>query len=127
MLPNIVLIVADTLRADRLGSYGYTKNTTPHLDRLAQRGVRFSEAFSQANSTQPSFTTILSGLDPLNHGIVGHESAHGPVRPYTSLAERLAGIGYRTAAVDTLGRWLRRGFDRYVTYTYSHAVLPPGA
>jgi arylsulfatase A-like enzyme len=126
MRPNILLIVADTLRADRLSSYGYHKRTTPNLDTLARRGVRFAQAFSQANATEPSFTTLLSGMDPLSHGVVGHFGARGPTVDFTPLPGLLRNAGYRTAAVDNLGRWIRNGFDRYTTFFYEDSVPPPG-
>ena len=126
MLPNVVLIVADTLRAgsSQLVRLSEADHATPRSARAARRPL--SPAFSQANATHPSFTTIFSGLDPLSHGVVGQLAPSGPTRPHATMAERLASIGYRTAAVDTLGRWFRTGFERYETYTYSHAVLPPG-
>ena len=52
--PNIVLIVVDTLRADRLSSYGYSKPTTPRIDAFAARGVRFANAYSTSSWTLPA-------------------------------------------------------------------------
>ncbi|MBW1686087.1 MAG: sulfatase [Deltaproteobacteria bacterium] len=65
----MVLVTLDTLRADRLGCYGYERPTSPNLDALAKRGVRFSDAVAQAISTPPSHASILTGLNPPAHGL----------------------------------------------------------
>ena len=51
---NVVLIVVDTLRSDRIGANGYPRGTTPHLDALARRGTSFSRAYATASWTLPS-------------------------------------------------------------------------
>jgi arylsulfatase A-like enzyme len=58
---DVVIITVDALRADHVGAYGYRRNTTPNIDALAQRGVRFERAYSQAPNTSFSSTTILTG------------------------------------------------------------------
>jgi HEAT repeat protein len=58
---DVIIITIDALRADHVGAYGYARNTTPHLDALAKRGVRFERAYSQAPNTSFSSTTILTG------------------------------------------------------------------
>ena len=65
--PNIIVIVADTLRADHLGSYGYSQALTPNLDQLAAHSIRYSHAFAQAAWTKPSMATLLTGLYPSSH------------------------------------------------------------
>jgi arylsulfatase A-like enzyme len=65
--PNIIVIVADALRADHLGSYGYSHATTPNLDELAAHSVRYSHAFAQSAWTKPSMATLLTGLYPSSH------------------------------------------------------------
>jgi arylsulfatase A-like enzyme len=92
--PPVVLIAIDTLRADRLATYGATDVRTPHIDRLAADGVRFDSAFAQASWTRPSFGTILTGLYPSSHGAV-HKADSLPGRVDT-IAEMLAFGGYRT-------------------------------
>src|SRR5438309_8191506 len=57
--PNVLLVTIDTVRADHVGAYGYTKGATPTLDRLAREGVRFADATSQAPLTGPSHAAIL--------------------------------------------------------------------
>ena len=67
--PNLLLITIDTLRADRLGSYGHAGAATPNLDGLAARGVRFATAVAHAPLTAPSHASILASLNPLRHGV----------------------------------------------------------
>ena len=94
--PNIVLIVVDTLRADHLGCYGYPRSTSPHLDTLAGMGTVFDRAYSHSPWTVPSVASILTGLEPRDHGI----SKWGdPLELHlVTLAEQLQAHGYRTGA-----------------------------
>ena len=64
---KILLISIDTLRADHLGCYGYSKDTSPNLDRLAREGVCYPYAFSPCPYTVPSHTSLLTGLYPINN------------------------------------------------------------
>ncbi|HEX9094436.1 MAG TPA: sulfatase-like hydrolase/transferase, partial [Coriobacteriia bacterium] len=66
--PNVLLITIDTLRADRVGCYGYAGASTPALDALAARGVRFATAVTHVPLTGPAHASILTGLTPLGHG-----------------------------------------------------------
>lgn len=95
--PNVVLVVMDTLRADRLSTYGYGRPTAPHLDALARRGTRFDSCYSSASWTWPSTASILTGLTPLEHGLGGRGSSFLPEQAET-LAERLQRAGFTTAA-----------------------------
>ncbi len=97
--PNIVLIVMDTLRADRLSSYGYPLPTTPALDRLAERGVLFENAYATASWTWPATASILTGLSPEAHGVVDDDACYLSSGIET-LAEVLASRGYTTAAIS---------------------------
>jgi arylsulfatase A-like enzyme len=95
---DVLLVVVDTLRADRLGAYGWREPTSPNLDRLAAEGVLFEDMRAQAPQTQPSFASILTGTHPMSHGV----RANGlfSLRPgATTLAELLREHGYRTGAV----------------------------
>ena len=67
--PNVLVILLDTLRADRLGCYGYDRPTSPVLDRLASEGVVFSDAWSAAPWTLPSHASLLSSLHAVEHGV----------------------------------------------------------
>lgn len=95
--PNIVLIVMDTLRADRLSCYGYDRPTSPQLDRLAQRGVLYERAYSTASWTWPSTASILSGLQPEQHGVLDEASCFLS-EGLLVLPEALQLRGYSTAA-----------------------------
>ncbi len=95
--PNVLLVTIDTLRADRLGCYGYGPAATPILDALAARGVRFTTAVAHAPLTAPSHASILTGLLPLGHGVRDNGAFVLPPSP-TTLAEVFRDAGYRTAA-----------------------------
>jgi arylsulfatase A-like enzyme/Tfp pilus assembly protein PilF len=115
--PGVILITVDTLRADRLGCYGYAGAASPNIDALAAEGVRFRTCVAQAPLTLPSHCSILTGLQPTVHGVrdnVGYrlDASH------ETLAEILKGAGYRTAAfvgsyVLNAKFGLSQGFDRY--------------
>ncbi len=98
--PNVLLVTIDTTRADHLSCYGYDKLTSPHLDRLAARGLRFDRAISQAAVTPVSHASILTGLNPYSHGLRVlhgmHENQLGEEQ--TTLAEVLRADGWSTAA-----------------------------
>lgn len=116
--PHIILIVIDALRFDRLTCNGYDKPTTPHLDKIASQGVTFENAFSSTNATDPSLTTIFTGLHPYTHGIVSHGMDVDPksinvVKKISYISEVLKKCGYRTFALDWLDRWHKKGFDYY--------------
>jgi arylsulfatase A-like enzyme len=98
--PNIVLITVDTLRTDHLQCYGYSKNISPNIDRLAEKGILFLNTMSQSASTPVSHASILTGLYPYHHGLrfLHGGQQHNLKDPVTTLAERLKGDGYRTAA-----------------------------
>jgi len=97
--PLVILIAVDTLRADRLGCYGYSRPTSPALDRLAQEGVRFDQARSNCNWTCPSFASIFTGMVPSRHGV----TSYGPATPLpdelVTLAEHFQQRGYATRSI----------------------------
>lgn len=66
---NIILLTVDSLRPDHLGCYGYGKNTSPHIDALADKGVLFHRAFSQSAWTIPGLMSILTSMQPTVHGV----------------------------------------------------------
>ncbi len=114
---NVLLVSIDTLRADRLGVYGFPKDITPHLDRLAEEGVRFELAIASNPMTLPSHVTLLTGTTPMAHGVHdNHDSRLGPRLP--TLAETLRDAGLRTAgfvAATVIGSQtgVARGFDSF--------------
>lgn len=67
--PDIVLIVADSLRSDHLSCYGYERNTTPFLDSLADRGEKFERVYANANWSSPSHASMFTGKLPSNHKV----------------------------------------------------------
>jgi len=67
---NVVYIVIDTLRADHLGCYGYSRDTSPNIDRLASEGVLFEYAFPSDVPTQPAYTSMFTGLRGIHTGVV---------------------------------------------------------
>ncbi len=116
--PSVILITIDTLRADRLSSYGSDRVATPHIDRLAAEGVRFANASSTVPFTLPAHSSIMTGLYPPSHGVrenVGYVLAPELV----TIAERFRDAGYRTGGFVSAfvldARWgIARGFDTYV-------------
>ncbi|MBI1850024.1 MAG: sulfatase [Planctomycetes bacterium] len=119
--PNVLFILIDALRADHLSSYGYARKTSPHVDALADEGVRFERANCQATWTGSSVASIFSGLYPSTHGVItnpthtsGQTFASAILAPQvTTLAESMKARGYRTGAIVT-NVFLRReyGFDQ---------------
>ncbi len=94
--PNILLIIVDTLRADHLGLYGYHRDTSPNLDILAERSSVFERAYSHSPWTMPSVASILTGLEPREHGVSQWQD---PLeRQLVTISEVLQEHGYRTAA-----------------------------
>jgi len=113
----IILISIDTLRADRLPSYGYAAGVTPAIDRLASEGVLFEHAYAQSPQTLPSHTSILTGQFPFEHGVRDNIGFVVPPEVRT-LPQTLKANGYATAAFVSsfvlrhqVG--LDRGFDVY--------------
>jgi arylsulfatase A-like enzyme/predicted Zn-dependent protease len=114
---NVVLISIDTLRADRLGCYGFAGVRTPAIDDLARRGVRFERCVAQTPLTLPSHTTLLTGMSPIRHGVRDNGGFFAAPELRT-LAEVFKDDGYRTGAVVGAyvldSKWgLDQGFDSY--------------
>jgi arylsulfatase A-like enzyme len=135
--PNVLLVTLDTTRADHLGCYGYERDTSPHLDRLAAAGLVFERAHSTSSWTLPAHASLFTGkftrshgarYDPegpleLTSGIAGpkeweHYRARGLAPGETTLAGILTAAGYATGAV-VAGPWMKRvfgldlGFEHY--------------
>src|SRR4051812_14416443 len=128
MLPNIIVVGLDTVRADHLGCYGYLRPTTPNLDRLAAEGMLFEDVYANHFPTIPSFTTLFSGLDGCDHRIVKQTMGPWYDLEVPLLPERLAQRGYFTAAVDNLVTlrsgmpgWFARGYRQYLGFRYDPA------
>ncbi|UCE41624.1 MAG: sulfatase [Candidatus Aminicenantes bacterium] len=118
--PNIILIVIDALRARNLGCYGGETTASPNIDELANNGIQFENCYACWNTTDQSLTSIFSGRYPRTHGIVHHgdKVTLEDMMAFRKLdakllAEKLRENGFKTLAVDWMGRWFKRGFDFY--------------
>jgi arylsulfatase len=114
---NIIFLVIDALRTDRLGCYGYKKRTSPFIDSLAANGVVFENHFTPVVPTQPAFTSIFSGTHPLTHRVFAHEGFNTPNPIITWLPLLMRHHKVSTVAVDNLvdhRQWFARGFEYYV-------------
>ncbi|MFN7973838.1 MAG: sulfatase [Acidobacteriota bacterium] len=115
--PNVLMIVMDTTRADRLSVNGYALDTTPNLRALASNGVTFTSAWSPAGWTAPAHATLFTGLRPEHHGL--ELAIRGYLTPdVPTLAEILSQSGYETACFSNNDyvcpeSGLTRGFGRF--------------
>ena len=124
--PNVILISLDTLRADRLSINGYKRRTSPRIDAWARRlGVNFTQAIAHAPWTIPSHVSMLTGLEPVRHGV----NYDQPVpTSLTTIAEILRAEGYQTVAV-TGGGYLRPEYDfhqGFDTFQYTPTSFEDG-
>ena len=138
--PNVILIMADDLGWTELGSYGQKRIRTPHLDRLADEGMKFTAAYSGNAVCAPSRCVLMTGKHPghayiRNNGEVKPEGQR-PIPPSeVTLAELLKAEGYATGA---FGKWglgppgseggpLQQGFDRFYGFNcqrHAHSYYP---
>jgi len=118
--PNVVLITIDTTRADRMGFLGSKRGLTPNLDALAQQGIVFERAYSQAPLTPVSHATIFTGTYPQFHTVT--DFGHPLPALLPSVPEILHGAGYHTAAFigslildpkASMAPGFDRGFDSF--------------
>jgi arylsulfatase A-like enzyme len=133
--PNILFIVADNQPASILGAYGNPDVKTPNIDRLANDGVRFTNAFAVHGMCSPTRATLLTGLLPSQHGVQDwlddEEMEDWPndwnaIREYRTLPYTLKNRGYQTSLI---GKWhLGRPrppdewFDYWVTFNLGHTI-----
>jgi len=104
--PNVLVIVLDTVRADRISCYGFPADATPEIDRLAREGTTFVNATAAAPWTLPSHASLFTGRYPSEHG-----AHYGHLRlddDETTMAEILRSVGYRTVGFSKKA-WLSRG------------------
>jgi arylsulfatase A-like enzyme len=116
--PNLVLITIDSLRRDRVFPGPDGKHDMPGLEALAARAFRFDRAYAASPATSPSHASLLTGLDPVHHGVRHDFEGARLGEGVTTLAERLRRGGYETLAVVASKRLdsdtrLDHGFDRY--------------
>jgi len=121
--PNLVVIVIDTLRSDRLVAHGAKMQVTPCLNRLAEEGFSFGNALAPSSWTKPSVASLFTGLYPGQHGALGSLHFNRNLiqldEDFVTLAERLKSEGYRTAAFVTNPHLLPyyhfdQGFEEYL-------------
>lgn len=143
---RILYIDIDTLRPDHLGCYGYHRNTSPTIDKIAEQGVRFDNTYCSDAPCLPSRTALMTGLFGIHSGVVGHGGSAADIRPegaarsfksrleVESLAGVLSSNGYRTATISPFaarhGAWsFYAGFSQMVNTGRSgmesaHEVIP---
>lgn len=136
-VPNVLLFVVDALRQDVLGCYGHPTVTTPTMDRLAEEGVLFANAFVQVPFTGPSFASFLTGKYPRRHGLLkmvpGYTMPHNLTLPLYVHGAPKAGGG-ELAEDDFLGgafltgtlshgSGLASGFDYYFEALVGHELV----
>jgi uncharacterized sulfatase len=126
--PDIVFVVLDTQRADRLSCYGYDKPTTPHIDAFAERGVLFEQAIAPAQWTIPSHASFFTGLYPTAHQVTQSNQTLSPDRPH--LVELLKRNGYDTLGfcnnplVGVLDNGFKEGFQTFYNYGGAIPTVP---
>jgi arylsulfatase A-like enzyme len=106
--PNVLVVVVDTLRADRLGCYGAMPSPSPVLDALARSGLVFAQSVSQSSWTMPSVATLLTGLHPRSHGVVGGSCLWGNGRREGGAEADEPACAYLADAVPTLAELAQR-------------------
>jgi len=129
--PNILLIVLDTVRRDRLSAYGNPRETSPELDAFAARATLFERAIAPAQWTTPSHASMFTGLYPSVHRVTQGNFKLAESIP--TLAEILGCAGYHTVAfcnnplVAVLDNGLQRGFEYFYSYAGAAPNRPVGA
>ena len=124
--PNVLLIVMDTVRADHLSLYGYHRATTPKLEQLAKRGIRFDKVRATAPWTLPSHASMFTGRWPHELGVEWMTPLRGK---FPTLAEYLGSHGYSTAgfAANTVFCSYDTGIDRGFTHYEDYELGPLAA
>ena len=113
---NLAICVIDAARVDHMGCYGYSRNTTPNIDRFAAGAVTFEQAHSPSSWTRASFASYFTGLYPSTHGCEGLDGILD--QALFTLAERFRECGFTTAGIyanDNIAAELGfdQGFDLY--------------
>ena len=121
--PHVVFVVVDTLRADRVGHLGHPGDLTPRLDALAARGLAHESAWTASPWTWPSTASLLTGLDPQQHGVLSYESCY-LAQALDTLPERLRAAGWDTAAFSSNplvqpDKQFDQGFGSFLSYAWA--------
>jgi arylsulfatase A-like enzyme len=112
--PNVLIVVVDALRADHLSILGYPRKTSPNMDRIAEQGAMFDNAFATASWSLPSHASLVTGRYPHELDVEWATPKALFKNPYPTIAEALRGQGYRTGAFSANYYWFTReqGFGR---------------
>jgi len=117
---NILFIVCDILRADHLGCYGYFRNTSPNIDRIAREGVLFEDFYTSGAPTGPGFTCICTGLHTIHHRF--YRFLIPNIRQVDdmifTMPEIMRFLGYTTTGLDNLMSQLNR---RLIPWIKNHS------
>ena len=133
--PNILFILTDNQAASLLGAYGNPDIRTPHIDRLAAAGIKFTRAYAVNGMCSPTRATLMTGLMPSQHGIHSWlddelldqwPESWSAVAEFRTLPLTLKNRGYRTAMI---GKWhlgqpwkASLGYQHWVTFPYGHTL-----
>ena len=134
-LPNVIIILTDDLGYGDLGSYGGRIIKTPHLDQMANEGMRLTNAYSSSSNCSPSRAGLLTGRYAIRsgmaHQVIFESDTHGLPQSEWTIAEMLKQLNYKTAIV---GKWhlghtpeywpTKQGFDYYYGLPYSNNQSP---
>ena len=122
---NVVFVLVDALRADHLGTYGYERPTSPTIDAMTERGIRFANVEAQSSWTKASMASLWTGLFPQRSGILRYDD--GLPSEAVLAAEIFQEAGYNTAGIFR-NAWVGgnfgfdQGFDLYVGTSPSRTV-----
>jgi arylsulfatase A-like enzyme len=114
---NVIVVVVDALRADRVGAVSGSGDLTPNVDRLAREGAVFENAFTSTNATDPAITSLHTGRHPQSNGLLHHgrhvtDREKRAIQQVVQIPEALRDDGIRTIKTGrAMGRWHTRGFD----------------
>ena len=125
--PSVICVLIDTLRADRLGCYGYERPTSPAIDQLAASGSLFERALAPSSWTWPSTASLMTSLEPPHHGLVDYDACF-LANELCTLPEAMQRAGLHTAgfSVNPLVRAnsnFHQGFDHFQEYLWTPADL----
>ncbi|CAM4075687.1 sulfatase-like hydrolase/transferase [Paenibacillus alkaliterrae] len=113
---NVIIFGIDSLRRDHMSSYGYSRLTTPHLDKVAGEGVLFENHFSPSIPTTPAYASMLTGMDAFGTDVVALRH-QGPLGGHLqTMAEVLGENGYNTTCIGFTGNPSSRGFQTYLDF-----------
>ena len=120
--PNIIFILADDLGWAELGCYGNAFNETPHIDKMAQQGMRFTDAYATAPVCSPYRAALMTGQYPARVGITDYlrpNDVNHLSPEHTTLAEMLKKAGYATGII---GKWHLTGYDNHGVQEFTPAM-----